>query len=290
MAAGVQARTVTSFDGLSLHVRDHGDATDARTPVLCLPGLTRNAADFEDVATRLSSDGRRVLCPDLRGRGRSAHAADWAATYTPPTYVRDVLDVMAASGVHRAVVIGTSLGGIVGMMLAAARPTALAGLVLNDVGPRLEAAGLARIAAYVGRQGPVADWPAAVAEVRATNGAAFPNLDDAGWERFARRLYAEGADGRPAPAYDFRIGDALRAAAASGERADLDAIFASVAPTPALVVRGVLSDILSAEGVAAMKAAKPDLETVEVPGVGHAPLLDEPAARAAVDAFVARIG
>lgn len=282
---------LTSFDGLTLFARDYApDPAGGKVhdlPVICLPGLTRNSLDFEDFAPRLAAMGRRVLCVDFRGRGRSSFDPSWAQNYTPPTYARDVLDVMAALGLHRAVFVGTSLGGIVSMVLASMRPTALAGVVLNDIGPRIEAAGLARIAQNPGSDAAVADWPAAVAYLRRANAGALPGLDEAGWLRFARRQFVERADGRLRPNYDPHISDALRQTA--GTPPNLWALFQALLPLPTLVVRGALSDFLSEEGVAAMRAAKPDLATVTVPGIGHTPSLTEPEAMDAIRIFLAGI-
>jgi pimeloyl-ACP methyl ester carboxylesterase len=277
---------VTAFDGLKLFVRDWGPDEGNLLPVVCLPGLTRNSLDFEDLARALSASGRRVICPDFRGRGRSAYDQNWQANYAPPTYARDVLDTMAALGVHHAAFIGTSLGGIVTMLIAAGRPTSVAAAVLNDIGPRIEPAGIARIAAYAGKQEEVSDWPAAVAQLKAANAGALPSLDDDGWMRFARRQFVETPGGRLRPNYDSRIGDAMRA---GGPPVDLKALFLALGDIPTLVVRGALSDILSDEGVVEMRAAKPDLSSVTMPGLGHAPLLDEPAAREAIEGFLARV-
>jgi len=287
----VQETLITSFDGLNLFVRDHEAAPAAdrlfETPVVCLPGLTRNSLDFEDFAPRLASMGRRVLCLDFRGRGRSSYDPSWAQNYAPPTYARDVLDIMAAMGMHRAVFVGTSLGGLVSMVLAAQRPTAVAGVVLNDIGPQIEAAGIARITGHPGADTGVADWPAAVAYLRMVNAGVLPGLDEAGWLRFAQRQFVERPDGRLRPNYDPRISDALRKT--SEAPVDLWTLFNALLPVPTLVVRGALSDLLSDEGVAAMRARKPDLETVIVPGIGHTPSLNEPEAVAAIRALLYQV-
>ncbi len=282
---------ITSFDGLKLFVRDHAPdpaaGRQSETPVVCLPGLTRNSLDFEDFAPRLAAMGRRVLCMDFRGRGRSSFDPSWAANYTPPTYARDVLDIMAAMGIHRAVFVGTSLGGLVSMVLAALRPTALAGVVLNDIGPQIEAAGIARISGHPGAETAVADWPAAVAYLRMVNEGVLPGLDEAGWLRFAQRQFVERPDGSLGPNYDPRISDALRKTTETP--IDLWALFNALLPLPTLVVRGALSDLLSDDGVAAMQARKPDLATVTVPGIGHTPSLNEPEAAEAIRSFLAQI-
>jgi len=282
---------ITSFDGLKLFVRDHAPDPAANrlfeNPVVCLPGLTRNSLDFEDFAPRLAAMGRRVLCMDFRGRGRSSFDPSWAQNYTPPTYARDVLDIMAAMGMHRAVFVGTSLGGLVSMVIAAMRPTALAGVVLNDIGPQIETAGIARIMGYPGAETAVADWPAAVAYLRMINEGVLPGLDEAGWLRYAQRQFVERPEGGLRPNYDPRISDALRKT--SETPIDLWALFNALLPLPTLVVRGALSDLLSDDGVAAMRARKPDLATVTVPDVGHTPNMVEPEAMEAIRAFLAQM-
>ena len=271
-------------DGLRLYYRDYPGAHD-RVPVLCLHGLTRNSADFEDLAPHLAST-RRVLALDVRGRGRSDRDPD-PGRYHAGTYVGDVAGLLAALGIERVILVGTSMGGIIGMIHGAAHPGGLAGLVLNDIGPEIDPAGLARIAGYVGRGGPVASWKEAAAAVRAINGIAFPDADDAFWDRFARRTYREEAQGRIVPAYDPRIADAMADAGAAP--ADMWPIFDLLKDIPILVIRGARSDILSADTLSAMQQRHPDLESVTVPGRGHAPALDEPSARAAIDSFLARL-
>ncbi|MCF4165480.1 alpha/beta hydrolase [Zavarzinia compransoris] len=283
--AAYRAQFHTSADGLSLYYRDYGDAADPRLPVICLPGLTRNSADFEDLATHLSAGGRRVLSPDFRGRGKSAHDPEFMR-YVPPTYAGDVIGLLAALGIGRAIFIGTSLGGIVTQLVALAAPAMVAGAVLNDIGPELDPAGLARIASYAGKQGDPADWAAAVAQLREVNGDQFPDLADAIWLKFARAVFVEKPDGGLRPNYDPKIGDAMRAA---GPPADMWPIFAGLAQIPTLLLRGALSDLLARSTVEKMKAAKPDLAVVEVTARGHAPFLDEPEALAAIDALIIRV-
>ena len=141
-------RRITSNDNLSLYLRDYGDPADPRPAILCLGGLSRNSKDFASLAERVSADGRRVIAPDYRGRGRSDYDPDWH-NYAPPVYLRDIQDMLAALNLHRVVVIGTSLGGILAMGMGAAMPTPLAGVVLNDIGPEIETEGLGHIVAYM---------------------------------------------------------------------------------------------------------------------------------------------
>jgi pimeloyl-ACP methyl ester carboxylesterase len=277
-------------DGLRLYARDYSPAQDlGLTPILCLPGLTRSSTDFADLADRLSQT-RRVICADLRGRGLSA----WApapSSYTPITELGDVLALLASVGVHRAVFIGTSRGGLISILATVMRPTAVAGIVLNDIGPEIAIAGLRRIADYAGAQPPVSGWDGAAEQSRLTNQNQFPSFGDADWQAMARRNYVE-RDGRVVLAYDPQIGTGFRAALdaqGSNPPADLWVPFQGLAAIPTAVIRGELSDILTDETLAKMVAAKPDLITTIVPHRGHAPLLDEPESLSAIDALLARV-
>ncbi len=287
---GFADRAWTSSDGLALHARDYTAADGpARLPVICLHGLTRNARDFEALAPAIAGTGRRVLAVDVRGRGGSAWAPD-PMTYVAPVYVRDVLEMAAALGVARAVVVGTSMGGLIAMGLALAAPAFLAAAAINDVGPVLAPAGLARIAGYAGVSAEVADWEGAAAYARATNAAAFPGYDPADWDRFARRLFREGADRRPVLDYDPAIAAPLRAAAGA-PAPDLQPAWCALATgRPVLLVRGALSDLLAPETADAMAQGASDLTRVEVPGVGHAPTLEEPVAAEALARWLSRLG
>lgn len=276
-------RHYASADGLRLYYRDYAAGEPGRLPVLCLPGLTRNSRDFAHVAERLQPH-RRVLCADLRGRGRSQHDPNWH-NYHPGTYLADVVRLLADAGVERCVMFGTSLGGILTMMLAATQPQLVGAAILNDIGPEVDPAGLARIASYVGRHAPARTWDEAVAIVRATYEIALPDLTEEQWADYARRTYTE-VDGVPRLDVDPNIGEAVRNAPAAAAP-DLWPIFAALGPVPTLVLRGRTSDILSSATFDLMQARKPDLVRVEIPNRGHVPLLDEPEAVAAVDAFLA---
>ncbi len=286
-------RTYASPDGLSLFYRDLDgftrDGEAARgVPVLCLPGLTRNGRDFDELAAHVGAR-RRVLCPDLRGRGGSAWDPT-PANYVPGTYLGDVHALLEAAGAPRVVVVGTSLGGLLAMMLAATRPEAVAGVVLNDIGPEIDPRGLERIQGYVGKGAEVATWEEAAAAMRETNDVVFPDFDDADWLRMAERTYARGDDGLLRPDYDPRISEPFSEPGGEAPAADLWVLWAALAAVPALVVRGETSDILAASTLERMKKEKPDLQTVTVPRVGHAPLLTEAPCVAAIDAFLDGLG
>jgi len=298
----------TAHDGLSLYYRSYG-AGDA--VAVCLPGLTRNCQDFEDLAEHLAGHGVgrverpwRVLTPNLRGRGRSDRDAK-LANYHPGTYVRDVWTLLDGLGVDRVALIGTSLGGLMSMIMADQQPDRLRGVVLNDVGPELPPEAVARILQYVGRTPPASDWAAAAAAAKQNYGVAFPDAPDSFWERYVRLSWAENAEGRPAPDMDPAIGDALRKAQGAVRvlrwlrRRGLVKRFGGVPidtwdafralTMPCLLLRGALSDVLTEDLVDRMRQAKPDLEVVQVPERGHAPLLDEPLARAGIDDFLQRL-
>jgi pimeloyl-ACP methyl ester carboxylesterase len=279
----LRERRIGAQDGLELYYRDYGDPLSARLPVLCLSGITRNSRDFTELAERLSYT-RRVLCPDYRGRGLSARDPDWR-NYEARTYLNDVLHVLAAAGVPRAVVIGTSLGGLLAMALAVLRPTAVAGIVLNDIGPEVAAGGIERIAAYIGTDRPQPDWDTAVAYLQH----AMPHLalpSEAAWRRLARGTFREGADGRLHFDWDTSVVKPLLRA--RGTVRDLWPLFRAVRGLPVLAFRGERSDVLSADAFDRMGREKPDMIRVLVPGAAHAPALDEPDCENAIDEFLSR--
>jgi pimeloyl-ACP methyl ester carboxylesterase len=274
-----------SRDGLSLYYRDFGDPSSTATALLCLPGLTRNSKDFVALAKRYAP-GRRVLCPDLRGRGLSDYDPQYR-NYRPATFVEDVWELLAHAGVERCMVIGTSLGGLMAMIMAHARPDAVAGVVLNDVGPEVDPVGLARLCVYVGHLPPVQSWEEAVAQSRLVYELALPDLGDREWLGFTRRQYREDRDGRIILEYDPRIGDALRQV--GGVPQDPWVLFESLRDVPTLVTRGEISDVLSQATFDRMAERNPDLKRVLVSRRGHVPLLDEPDVVANLDAFVNRL-
>jgi pimeloyl-ACP methyl ester carboxylesterase len=271
-------RRLTSQDGLSLYYRDYGDPMSARVPVLCLPGLTRNAKDFHKLATRLSAE-RRVLCPDYRGRGRSDYDPDWRR-YLPSTYLNDLRHLLIAAGLHRVVVVGTSMGGLLACGMAVAVPTAVAAAVINDVGPDIHGEGLAKILVYLNDSTPLADWDTVIQRLRAS----FPYLpvyDEGDWQAMAEATYRKGDDGRLYPDWDPALMKPLLSDNNHGY--DLWALFRALRRVPVVVLRGAKSDVLSAETFASMAEALPQARCVTVPNVGHAPNLSEPSAKEAID-------
>jgi pimeloyl-ACP methyl ester carboxylesterase len=280
---GHRERTLTAQDGLRLFYRDYGDPLAAGTPVVCLSGLTRNSKDFDVLAARLSAR-RRVICPDYRGRGRSDYAADWRS-YHPRVILGDLVQLLAATGVHRAVICGISFGGILAMALGVAEPTALAGVILDDIGPDLGAAGRARIMDYVSRDHPQPDWDTAVAALRAM----FPTLSfktDGDWRRFTEATFREGDDGRLHFDWDTAL---VKPFLAESEPRDLWPLYRSLRHVPVLAIRGGLSDVLGEATLTRMAEEKPDLAHLTVPDVGHVPSLTEPETERAIDDLLARV-
>jgi pimeloyl-ACP methyl ester carboxylesterase len=274
-----------SNDGLRLHYRDYAGRAD-RPPILCFPGLTRNARDFEGVAARLSPEWR-VIAVDFRGRGESAYAKD-AMTYVPLTYVQDVLGLLAELKAERFVAFGTSLGGIVTMLVAATGRAKLAGALLNDIGPVIEADGLARIKGYVGKTMSWPTWVHAARWLGEANAEVYPfyGLDD--WLRLAKRMYRLTPAGRIVPDYDKNIAEPFRLP--GGEAGvDLWPALDALADVPTLIVRGELSDLFSDATAQAMVGRLNKATLVTVSGAGHAPTLDEPEAVAGIQALLARV-
>jgi pimeloyl-ACP methyl ester carboxylesterase len=275
-------RFVSAQDGARLYVRDYGDPLSARVPLLCLTGISRNSKDYHALALRHAGT-RRVVCPDYRGRGRSDWSRDWQ-DYAPTVTLGDIIQIMAALDLGRVVLVGTSLGGLLSLALNALKPGVLAGLVLNDIGPAV-GAGSGDIMERIGRDHPQPDLATAAGYCREQ----FPHLSyrtDAEWLDFAERTYRLGDDG--IWHHDWDAGIAKAFAAGDTGATDLWALFRGFARIPTLVVRGALSDLLTEEGLAQMIAAKPDLATITVPGVGHTPHLAEPEAQAVLDAFIER--
>ena len=278
-------RRWSSADGLSLAARDYTAASGtAKLPVIAIHGLTRNSADFDAIAPLIAQSGRRVLAVDIRGRGQSDRAPD-PMTYQPVTYaqVRDL-------GIERAVFLGTSMGGLITMALAAIRSKVIAAAILNDIGPEVSPVGLARIAAYAGQPVEINNWADAAAYARKLNEVALPHLSDADWDAFARRTFRMGTEGTPIPDYDPDIMAPIRAAGAKALVPNLWPLFNRLARgRPTLLVRGETSDLLSPEIAAKMRKRAPKMDFVEVPGVGHAPMLDEPEAKAAIFPFLSEL-
>lgn len=275
-----------SKDGLRLHYRDYAGGGDGRPALLCLPGLTRNARDYEAFAARFAPDWR-VIAVELRGRGESAYAKD-PMSYVPLTYLQDVEALLEELKLERFVTIGTSLGGILSMFLAATEPQRLVAAVLNDVGPEIDSKGLGRIRGYVGKANWYPTWMHAARAVAESNGDVYPDYGIEEWLAMAKRLYRLSSSGRIVLDYDMKIAEPFRV---PGNEAgpDMWQAFDAFKDKPLLVVRGETSDILSSETAAKMQARLPHCDLVTVPRVGHAPTLDEPEAVAGLARLLARL-
>jgi pimeloyl-ACP methyl ester carboxylesterase len=271
---------LSAWDGLMLTVREWDDGTRRRT-LLCLPGVVRTSGDFAAVAAAVGTE-RRVIAPDYAGRGESGRARD-VSRYAPEACVRDILDTCAALHVHGAVGIGTSFGGLLCMGIAAARPSLLHAVVLNDIGPEITSEGADWVRTFVATDPSLPDLAACVSYLRAV----LPPLslhDEAAWREMARLTYAPALDGLWHPLWDTRIAQLLQA-----RIPDLWSLFGALSHLPLLLVRGELSNILLPDTVARMQAARPDMTVVSVPGIGHAPTLAEPPVVAALRDFLDRV-
>jgi pimeloyl-ACP methyl ester carboxylesterase len=267
-------------DGLSLYYRSYGSGSDV---LVCLPGLTRNSKDFHEIATHLAPR-YRILCLDLRGRGRSDRDSDWR-NYHPAMYISDTWNLLDLLGIDRFGMIGTSLGGLLSMIMASEQPQRVTSVILNDVGPEADPSGYARILASFDEGVELKDWRQAARRCKQSYQAALPDMPAGFWQEFVYKNYREGPDGRPEPDSDPNIIEAIRQGDHSriaGVRVDPWAAFAAMT-SPCLVLRGELSDILSAEIVERMNRVKPGLKKALIPGRGHAPLLNEPESVAAIE-------
>ena len=277
-----------SPDGLRLHYRDYAGGGEERPPLLCLPGLTRNARDFEPLAERLAGDWR-LICPDMRGRAESAYAKD-PMTYVPLIYLQDIGRLLADLAVTRFVAIGTSLGGIIAMLVAATHREWLAGALLNDVGPTLETAGLARIRTYVGVGQSHPSWVHAARALEESNRDIYPAYDLQQWIAMAKRLYRLNSAGRVVLDYDMRVAEPLRLTGGEEAAPDMWPVMAAFRGIPTQILRGERSDLLSDATARRMIAEIGEgAELTVVPNVGHAPALDEPESVAAIDRLLSRV-
>lgn len=284
MAAQYEDRYWTSSDGLNLHYRNYAGPEGAqKLPVLCMHGLTRNARDFAGLAEQLAAT-RRVIVTEMRGRGMSDYAQD-SDSYTPPTYVADVEKLLAEQGISRFIAIGTSMGGLMTMLMAAVQPGRMAAVVMNDIGPEVDTAGLARISGYVGQGRSYPTWVHAARGLAEAHGAAFPDFDLDQWLEMAKRTMVVGQNGRIVFDYDMAIAEPF-GKPGNAAPPNLWLAFEALRGVPMLLVRGALSDLLSEDTVKQMKMRNPAMEVITVPRVGHAPTLDEPEVRAAIAALL----
>lgn len=270
-------------DGLTLYARDYPGPDDRAGCVLLMHGLTRNSRDFDVLADRLSVHFR-VLVPEQRGRGRS----EWDSQpdrYGIPTYVNDMFELLEAVGEDHVAAVGTSMGGLMAMVMNAMRPGVFTHVVLNDIGPELSKEGLDRISGYVGQGGIISKWEEAVAYNRAINAVAFPSLSDQQWGDFTRQLFGE-RNGAPFLDYDPAISQAVRSDEGSALPPDLWSVYAQLESQPLMLIRGAISDLLDTDIKDRMIHSVPDLLYLEVADVGHAPMLIDDAVTEALEKFL----
>lgn len=280
----------TSTDGLALYARDYpAHSGPAKLPVICLHGLTRNSADFDELAPWIAAQGRRVIALDVRGRGHSAHDPS-PANYNPMMYAGDVIKLAHDLGIERAVFVGTSMGGIITMTLALRRLGLIAAAILNDVGPVISEKGLARIAGYAGKGCTLDSWDEAARYIRDINQSAFPGNDSAEWSKWAQRAFVENAQGQLVLRYDPNIALQIQTGRLKPTSWTARMAFRRLARNrPVLLVRGALSDLVEPEQASYMRRAAPAMLYAEVPDVGHAPMLTEPPAREAIQQFLSQV-
>ncbi|KEO88369.1 alpha/beta hydrolase [Erythrobacter sp. JL475] len=287
MATTYEDRNWTSADGLSLYYRDYPgpDGYDG-PPVLCMHGLTRNSRDFADLAAHIA-ETRRVIVPEMRGRGQSDYAPD-SATYNPLQYVADVEKLLEEQGIDKFIAVGTSMGGLMTMLLAAAKPGRIVAVVMNDIGPEINPAGIDRITGYVGQGRSYPTWVHAARSLGDVHSVAFPDYDLDMWLEMAKRTMIVTQNGRISYDYDMAIAEPFKQPGGAAP-ANLWAAYEALRDVPMVLVRGELSDLLTPQTVEQMAVKNPAMTSVTVPRVGHAPTLDEPEARAAIDALLAKI-
>ncbi|MGK0442812.1 MAG: pimeloyl-ACP methyl ester carboxylesterase [Pseudohongiellaceae bacterium] len=272
-----------SNDGLKLYARNYSHDKPKAT-IVCIPGLTRNSADFVDLCEYLSAD-YRVIAVDLRGRGLSEYDSN-PLNYHPGIYVEDIIALLDALQLDSAILIGTSLGGLTSMILAAIHPARVAAVIINDIGPETSRVGLERIKNYVCNPVVVSSWAEAVAMTQRINVAEYPNFDDEDWLAFAKNIYHENDSGCPVLNYDMTISVLIAQQQDDAAPPDLWPVFSLMGDAPLLLVRGQLSDILTAACVEQMKSLKPAMQYIEVANCGHAPLLTEPECIEAINYFL----
>ena len=277
-------------DGLRLHAKTLGNVKTPALPVLCLPGLTRTADDFDEIARALANAPgapRHVIAMDFRGRGLSGYDAD-PANYNVVTECGDVIALLASLEIPRAIFLGTSRGAIVSMVMAATKPDLMAGLIFNDIGPALEMKGLMKIIGYIADPPPRKTFDEAAAGLKALFGSVFPTLDDAGWMAWAHRAFRISKSGGLERTYDLKLSKTLEGIDANNPSPPIWDLFDKLAGKPLMLIHGALSDLLSRDGVKQMVARRPDIDLVEVPNEGHAPLLADRPTIERIVAFCAR--
>ncbi len=275
-----------SSNGLRLYARDYPHTAPEAT-ILCIPGLTRNSADFSQLCDQLATR-YRVIAVDLRGRGKSDYDPD-PYNYHPGVYVDDITCLLNSLELESVILIGTSLGGLISMILSAMQAERITAAIINDIGPEANQAGLDRIKAYVCNPTPVNSWAEAVSKTHAIQGREYPNFSESDWVAFTNNLYREDNEGNPVLNYDSAIAILLEQNQDNAVPPNLWSLFDTIQSTPLLLLRGELSDILTRDCVEKMQQKKPDMQFVEVASCGHAPLLTEPESMQAITQFLTTV-
>lgn len=289
MESEFSERSWQSPDGLELYFRNYAGDDNGKMPVVCLHGLTRNSRDFDGLAPHIAAQGHRVIVPDMRGRGQSAYAED-SASYAVPIYIADVMALLEQEGIQQFVSIGTSMGGLMTMLIAQFAPGRIAAAVINDIGPVVDPHGIDRIKTYLGKGGSFPTWMHAARSLEEVHGESHPSFDTNDWIAMAKRSMTLCNNGRIAFDYDMKIADPFNEADENAVPPDLWPGFEALADKPLLIVRGSISELLSADTLAEMQQRAPDADTVIVSDAGHAPTLDEPEVRSAIDSLLASAG
>jgi pimeloyl-ACP methyl ester carboxylesterase len=282
---GYREKTCAGAGGLRLSYREYGAPNAAKPPLLCLSGNMSNSRASHNLALRYCPQ-RLILALDYRGRGRSAYDPDYR-NYRPDIYLQDMQLLLEAAHIEQVVIVGTSLGGMLAMALSTVKPEALAGVVLNDIGPELGAEGLQRHALATLKP-ELPNWRAAAAHLRDLYGYDWPDLSDEQWLHLAKIYFTETADGKLQWDHDPKLQEAMKEATTAG-MPDFWPMFHGLKKIPTLALRGARSDLLTQKTFDKMVAAKPDLIRVTVPNRGHTPLLDETECLAALDQFLAQV-
>lgn len=266
---------------MKIYYREYGDYWSPKTPILCLPGLTRNSRDFHRVASWLSQD-RYVICPDYRGRGRSSYDPQWRH-YNAVAYISDIMQLVMASNLKNIIVIGTSMGGLLSLGINIAMPKLIKGLVINDIGPTISSSGKGRIVNYIGKDQPKPSLEAAIYHLRTL----FPNmalLSEEDWNEFATNTFIKKEDGMYHYDWDVNIANALKAE--SDNLPDLWAMFRAAKNIPTLLLHGAVSDLLTTDTIYEMEEVHQDFRYISLPNVGHAPTLNERKSRESIAEFL----
>ena len=274
----------TSDDGLKLHYRDIGD-DNGKFVIVCIPGLTRNSRDFDEFATRFAHNNR-VICVDLRGRALSDYDKNWK-NYHPTTYAKDVWTLLDKLSIEKVVIMGTSLGGLIAMLMSSQNNNRIAGVIINDIGPDINPKGLERIKKYAGLLPPVKSWQEAADQTKEVYGPWLKGIDDSQWIKLAKRAYKENNNKNPVLDMDVNISTAIKQV--GPQKGDPWQLFDSLKNTETLVLRGELSDILTENILTKMHNKNPNLISTIIPDRGHVPLLNEKISLSAIDEFLMRI-